>query len=80
MIFSDFVEYNIMGDTNAAPLRCIPFISKVKIGDIISSGQYRNYQHFSKLQFKKILKNSFHSIKLELRTLIVKKFLSTLLV
>ena len=26
-----------------------------------------NYQNFPNLQFKKILKNSFHSIKLELR-------------
>ena len=26
-----------------------------------------NYQNFANLQFEKILKNSFHSIKLELR-------------
>ena len=67
MIYSDIVEYNIVGDTKAALLRCIPFISKVKNGDIISTGQYMNYQNFPNLQFKKILKNSFHSIKLELR-------------
>ena len=56
-----------LSDTKAALLRCIPFISKVKNGDIISTGQYMNYQNFPNLQFKKILKNSFHSIKLELR-------------
>ena len=67
MIYSDIVDYNIVGDTKAALLRCIPFISKVKNGDIISTGQYMNYQNFPNLQFKKILKNSFHSIKLELR-------------
>ena len=67
MIYSDIVEYNIVFDTKAALLRCIPFISKVKNGDIISTGQYMNYQNFPNLQFKKILKNSFHSIKLELR-------------
>ena len=67
MIYSDIVEYNIVGDTKAALLRCIPFISKIKNGDIISTGQYMNYQNFPNLQFKKILKNSFHSIKLELR-------------
>ena len=67
MTFSDIVEYNIIGDTKAALLRCIPFISKIKIGDIIFTGQYMNYQNFPNLQFKKILKNSFHSIKLELR-------------
>ena len=67
MIYSDIAEYNFVGDTKAALLRCIPFISKVKNGDIISTGQYMNYQNFPNLQFKKILKNSFHSIKLELR-------------
>ena len=67
MIYSDIVEYNIVGNTKAALLRCIPFISKVKNGDVISTGQYMNYQNFPNLQFKKILKNSFHSIKLELR-------------
>ena len=46
MIYSDTVEYNIVGDTKAALLRCIPFISKVKNGDIISIGQYINYQIF----------------------------------
>ena len=65
-IYSDIVEYNIVGDTKAALLRCIPFISKIKNGDI-STGQYMNYQNFPNLQFKKLLKNSFHSIKFELR-------------
>ena len=67
MIYSDIVECNIVGITKAALLRCIPFISKIKNGDIISTGQYMNYQNFPNLQFEKILKNSFHSIKLELR-------------
>ena len=62
MIYSDIVEYNIVGDTKTNLLRCIPFISKVKNGDI-----YMNYQNFPNIQFKKILKNSFHSIELELR-------------
>ena len=66
MIYRDTVEYNIVGETKAALLRCIPFISKVKNGDIISTEQYMNYQNFPYLQFKKTLKNSFHSIKLEL--------------
>ena len=79
MIYSDIVEYNIVGDTKAALLRCIPFISKVKNGDIISTGQYMNYQNFLILQFKKILKKSFRSIKLELRDSYAEKNLSTLL-
>ena len=39
----------------------------MKSGDIISTGQYMNYQSFTNLQFKKLLKNSFHSIKIELK-------------
>ena len=39
----------------------------MKSGDIISTGQYMNYQSFTNLQFKKLLKNSFHSISIELR-------------
>ena len=30
MIYSDLVEYSIVGDTKAPLLRCFPFISKVK--------------------------------------------------
>ena len=67
MIYSDIVEHNIVGDTKAALLRCIPFISKIQNGVIISTGQYMNYQNIPNLQIKQILKNSFHSIKLELR-------------
>ena len=44
MIYSDLVEYNIVGDTNAPLLRCFPFISKLKGGYIITTGQYMNYQ------------------------------------
>ena len=67
MIYSDIIEYNIVGDTKTFLLCCIPFISKEKNGDRISKGQYMNYQSFTILQFKKLLKNSFHSIKIELR-------------
>ena len=31
MIYSDIVEYNIVGDTKAALLGCIPFISKLRM-------------------------------------------------
>ena len=67
MIYTDIVEYNIVGDTKAPLLRCFPFISKLKSGDIITTGQYMNYQTFSNLQFKRLLKNSFHSIHIDLR-------------
>ena len=67
MIYSDLVEFNIVGDTKAPLLRCFLFISKLKGGDIITSGQYMNYQTFSNLQFRPLLKNSFHSIHIDLR-------------
>ena len=44
MIYSDIVEYNIIGDTKAALLRCFPFISKIKNGDIISTGHWTIYE------------------------------------
>ena len=66
MIYSNLVEYSIVGDTKAVWLRCFPFISKPKGGDIITTGQYMNYQTFSNLQFRQLLKNSFHSIHIDL--------------
>ena len=67
MIYSDLVENNIVGDTKAPLLRCFPFMSKLKGGDIITTGQYMNYQTFSNLQFRTVLKNTFHSIHIDLR-------------
>ena len=67
MIYSDLVEYSIVGDTKAPLLRCFPFISKLKGGDIITTGQYMNYQTFSNLEFRPLLKISFHSIHIDLR-------------
>ena len=66
MIYSDLVEYNIVGDTKTCLLRCFPFISKLKGGEIITSGQYMNYQTFSNLQFRPLLKNFFHNIHIDL--------------
>ena len=67
MICSDLVEYNLVGDTKAPLLQCFPFISKLKGGHIITTGQYMNYQTFSNLQFRTLLKNSFHSIHIDLK-------------
>ena len=67
MIYSDLVEYSIVGDKKAPLLRCFPFISKLKGGDFITTAQYMNYQTFSNLQFRPLLKNSFHIIYIDLR-------------
>ena len=66
MIYTDIVEYNIVGDTKAPLLRCFPVISKVKSGEVITTRQYMNYQTFSNSQFRKLLKNSFHSVQIDL--------------
>ena len=67
MIYSDLVEYNIVRDTKAPLLRCFSFISKLKGGDFLTTGRYMNFQTFSNLQFRHLLKNSFHSIHIDLR-------------
>ena len=67
MIYTDLIEYIIVGDTKAPLLRCFLFISKLKSGNIITTGQYMNYQTFSNLQLKPVLKNSTHSIHIDLR-------------
>ena len=67
MIYTDIVEYNNVRHTKAPLLRCFPFISELKSGDIITTGQYMIYQTFSNLQFRRLLKNSFHSIHIDLR-------------
>ena len=73
LIYTDLIEYNIGGDTKAPLLRCFPFISKLKSGDIITSGQYINYHTFSNLQFRPLLKIFLHSIHIDLRDTRVKK-------
>ena len=67
MIYNELIEYNIVGDTKAPLLLCFPFISKLKSGDIKTTEQYMNYQTFSNLQLRPLLKNSFHSIYIDLR-------------
>ena len=59
IIYTDLIEYNIVGDTKA-PLLHFPFMSKLKAGGIITTGQYMNDQTFSNLQFRPLPKNSFH--------------------
>ena len=66
-IYTNLIEYKIVGDTKAPLLRCFPFFSKLQSGDIITTGQYMNYQTLSNLQFRPLLKKFFHSIHIDLR-------------
>ena len=80
MIYTDLIEYNIVGDTKVPLLRCFPFISKLKSGDIFTTGQYLNYQTISVLQFKPLLKKSFQRFHIELRDMSDEKYPSYLCV
>ena len=44
MIYTDLIEYNIVGDTTAPLLHCFFLISKLKTEDIITIGEYMHYQ------------------------------------
>ena len=67
MIYIDLIEYKIVANTKTPLLRCFSSISKLNVGDIITTGKFMNYQTFSSLQFKPLLKISFHSIHFDLR-------------
>ena len=65
MIYTDIVEYKPFGHTKAPLFRCFPFMSQLKSDDIITTRQYMNYQTISNLQFRRLLKNSFHTIQID---------------
>ena len=67
MIWSNLVDNNFVGNTKVLLLRCFPLTSKLKGGDIITNGQYMNYQTFRNLQFRPLLKNYSNSVHIDLR-------------
>ena len=73
MIYTDLIEHNIVGDTKAPLLHCFLFLSKLKSGDIKTTGQYMIYQTFSKQKIEPLLKYSFHSIHIDFRDTIGEK-------
>ena len=67
MVYTNLIEHGIIGDTKAPILRTFPLIPRFK-DNALAINQHMNYQSFPNLQFKKILKTSFHSIQVELRS------------
>ena len=67
MIYKDLVDYNIVGNTKAPSLGCSLFISKLKAGYLLTTGQYTNYQTFSSLQFGPMLKSCFPCIHIDFK-------------
>ena len=45
-MYMDLIEYNKVVHTEAPLLHCFFFLSKLKVGDIITTGQYKNTQNF----------------------------------
>ena len=74
MINTDLIEYKIVGDTKIPLLPCFPFFSKLQAVDMITSGQYMNYQTFGNLQFRPLLKFFFIVFTLTSETRAVKNY------
>ena len=70
MIYSDLVEYNnLQYKSSLATMLSLYLKAKGEGGggDIITTGQYMNYQTFSTLQFRPVLESFIHSIHIDLR-------------
>ena len=68
VIYTDLIEYNIGGDTDdpRSIAALLSFYFEAEGWDIITAGRYMNYQTFSTLQFRPLLKNSFHNVHFDL--------------
>ena len=66
MIYSDIVEYGNVGDVKAQLLRSIPITHRVE-GDSLQTIQDYAPRYFNDRQYKKLLRNNFHSILIEIR-------------
>lgn len=67
LVYTDIIEHDIVGDTRAPLLRSFPFINRLRNMEI-SALQPVKRDTFENSQFRKLLKKSFHSIHIELRT------------
>jgi hypothetical protein len=68
MVYTNIIEYGLVGDTKAPILRAVPLVSKMKDDhDNMQITQSLHYRDFQKLQYKNLLTNNFHTIKMELR-------------
>ena len=74
MVYRDLIENNIVGNTHAQLLRYFTFTSKLKSGDVITTGQCMNYQTFNNLQFRPLPKILFVVFTLSWETRSVKNY------
>ena len=73
MIYTDLTEYNFVGYTKAPLLRCFLFFPELKVGDIITTGQYRNNQTVVTYKLDRCSKIHFIVFRLTWKTRPVKK-------
>ena len=66
MLYTDLIEYNIIGNTKFPLLLRVLFLSKPKAGNIRTTGQHMNHQSFSNLQIKPLFTNSFNGFHIDL--------------
>ena len=71
MIYTDLIEYKIVGSTKAPFLRFFSFYFTA--GDFLTMVKYMNYETFSSLEFRPLLKRSFQSIHMTWGTRALKK-------
>ena len=67
IISTDLVEYTIVGNRYILSLRCVSLIAKLNAGSILTAVEYLNYETFSDLQFKQLLRNCFFSFHIDIR-------------
>ena len=75
MVYTNLIEYNLVGVTKA-PLQCYFLsFSKLRAGDIMTTGRHVNYKTFSNLLFRLKPKIFYPSNHIELRDTSVEKIL-----
>jgi len=67
LVYTDIIEHQIVGDTNAPLLRSIALTSKIKNSSIAANDDVQITKEFNEpLQFKKLQVNTFRSIHIDL--------------
>ena len=66
LVYTDIVEYFVLGGTTVPILRYFLFAQNIS-RESLSVTKTTNCFSFDNLQFRKLLRNSFHSIKIEIR-------------
>ena len=75
IIYTDLIRYEIVADTKTPLLLCFPFISKLKAGDIITTGQYETIGILATCNSDRCSKILFIVFTLTWDTRVVKKTL-----